>query len=134
MQYQQYYCIYGNDKLLNNNSIDKELRDILAEPVMLVNPQGGMTDWKHEDYEISVKIMFLMFLNTEYDDSFIKDSPISIEFFDQWWKLKVCSDQIYRDEIFEKADNIIINKIQLTGKELPDSFINDLKLRIKNKE
>lgn len=127
MLYQQYYFIEGNDNLLNNTDIEDEFRKVLAEPVILANDEGGKTFWKEEDYEISVKIMFLIFLKKNLDHSFINQSPISIDFFDQWWRVKRADTPIYSREILQNVEYSILEKIQLTGKELPDSFICRLK-------
>ncbi|HEY9060240.1 MAG TPA: hypothetical protein VIO64_07030 [Pseudobacteroides sp.] len=120
-------CYKSNHFITFKNIHFNKLKPRAAEPVILVNDEGGKTFWREEDYEISVKVMFLILLKKNFDHSFINQSPISIDFFDQWWRLKRADTPIHSREILENVQSSILEQIQLTGKDLPDSFISNLK-------
>jgi hypothetical protein len=74
---------------------DAVLREMLLQPVVLANTEGGKTDWTADDETEYVKLVFLASLH-EYntlvsDEGFAAafgTDVLSVELFDRWWSIR----------------------------------------------
>jgi hypothetical protein len=75
--------------------IDRDLADLLLEPKMLSNQEGGRSFWSHDDHAATMKLLFLaqvkeyepLSQDAEFERCF--GSPrLSTELFDHWWTIR----------------------------------------------
>ncbi len=74
---------------------DAVLLELLLEPRVLANREGGNTDWTAEDNTEYVKLVFLASLH-DYDTTVTDEGfaavfgtdVLSVEFFDRWWSIR----------------------------------------------
>src|SRR3954447_22434105 len=76
--------------------VEPDLADILLEPAVLVNPEGGRSVWMPQDHALTVKLVYLASLRQytplETDAGFeaaLGSTRISVGLFDRWWTLRL---------------------------------------------
>jgi hypothetical protein len=74
---------------------DPDFAEILTEPVLIRNREGGRSFWTTDDHAIKVKLLFLTRLReysplaSDEDAMRILESPrISVGLFDKWWVIR----------------------------------------------
>lgn len=126
MQAYGYYVIEGNSDLSENRDLEEDFRELLATPTAFINSEGGITVWKSEDHLILVKLLFLISLNQDYDHPFLHDAPISVDFFDTWWRIVRCEEVIDPQWIRDNIDEELKSRIVQTGNARVDSAIEEI--------
>ncbi len=109
--------------------VDGDLAEILLEPVMLENPEGGRTVWRGSDHALTVKLVFVASLRqyTPLDtdagfEAALGSRRISVELFDRWWTLRLLPGS-YRTEDLRQFLVKYLDRIEPTGNELVDDWL-----------
>jgi hypothetical protein len=109
--------------------VDPDLADILLEPLVLVNPEGGQSIWMPHDHALTVKLVYLASLRQytplESDAEFesaLGTSRMSVKLFDRWWLLRLLPG-LERTEDLRQFVAKHLDNIERTGNELVDSWL-----------
>jgi hypothetical protein len=109
--------------------VDSDLADILLEPVVLMNPEGGRSVWNSADHALTVKIVYLaslcQYTPLESDAGFesaFGSSRISLELFDRWWTLRLLPGSDRTETLWPFVVKNL-GSIEHTGNELVDSWL-----------
>jgi hypothetical protein len=109
--------------------VDPDLADILLEPVVLENPEGGRSIWNTADHALTVKIVYLASLRQytplESDcgfESALGSRRISLELFDRWWTLRLLPGSDRTEGLWPFLVKHL-GSVQRTGNELVDSWL-----------
>jgi len=109
--------------------VDPDLADILLEPVVLVNPEGGRSVWTSIDHALTVKLVYLASLRQytplESDAGFesaLGSPRISLELFDRWWTLRLLPGSDNTEGLRQFLARHF-NSVKRTGNELVDSWL-----------
>jgi hypothetical protein len=108
---------------------DPDLADILLEPVLISNEEGGRSAWQPEDHALQVKLLYLSrireYLPFASDDDarkWLGSDHVSGAAFDQWWTV--------RTPVLEGSDRELLEflkplkeKILPTGNSLVDEWV-----------
>jgi hypothetical protein len=76
-----------------------------------------------------VKLLFLIQLKTEYDEQFIQEAPLSLEFFDRWWTAETFHEVIDQQDILDNLDPKWSKQLVPTGRPLVDDMIQRIATR-----
>lgn len=129
MLYYAYYLIRPRAALLENSDLEPEFRELLSEPVIFRNPQGGRTAWMDSDYKLLVKLFFLAELRRQYSDSFLCASPHSSDFFDKYWLLEVIGESLDREDLADGLDKIDFQSVDCGNNKLVRSYFEQFPFR-----
>jgi hypothetical protein len=118
-----HYGIQGKPSLLGCSEIDQELAELLAEPFLLRSREGGRSIWRDADHLAKAKLLFLASLKGQYDDPFIRDAPLSVEFFDRWWSIQKYETLSDQQDVLDNLSPAVIHQLVPTGLPLVDDAI-----------
>lgn len=109
--------------------VEPDFAELLLEPVLLQNREGGVSDWNRESHCLQVKITFLSSLKQyepiETDESFAAvfgSAKLSVALFDCWWSIR----GFRVDDIVEHMQNWVKHSgrsIEPTGNPVTDQWI-----------
>jgi hypothetical protein len=109
--------------------VEPDLADILLEPVVLVNPEGGRSVWNSADHALTVKIVYLASLRQytplESDTGFeaaLGSPRISLDLFDRWWTLRLLPGSDRTESLWPFVVKHL-GSVERTGNELVDSWL-----------
>jgi hypothetical protein len=95
--YDAYYLVEPRLELAPQlyGKTDAEFAELLLEPSLIRNVEGGRTIWKNDNHAATVKLLFLARLR-EYDplsadsdaERLLGSSRINVATFDRWWTLR----------------------------------------------
>jgi hypothetical protein len=109
--------------------VDPDVADILLEPVVLVNPEGGRTIWTSADHALTVKLVYLASLRQytplDSDPGFetaLGSPRISLGLFDHWWTLRLLPGS-HNTESLRQYVAKHLESVERTGNELVDSWL-----------
>lgn len=127
MLFFRHYGICARPELRHAPGVDPEFADYLCDETLLIRiRQGGRTAWSHDDYLSKLKLLFLAKLKVEYEEPFVRDAPLSTEFFDQWWTAQPFDDVVEKQDILDNFDPSWATKAPSTGRSLVDSMLRRL--------
>jgi hypothetical protein len=127
-----YYLIEPRSELREHlhRRVDDALADILLEPIVLCNSEGGRTIWTEKDHAMTVKLTFLASLK-QYDpplgtdagfEHVLGSSLISIDLFDRWWTIR----RLMLDDSTKMLWPYLANnldRVKRTGNTLVDAWL-----------
>ena len=109
--------------------VDPDLTDILLEPDVLVNPEGGRSVWMPQDHALTVKLVYLASLRQytplESDAGFesaLGSPRISVGLFDRWWTLRLLPGSDSTESLLQFVAKHL-DSVERTGNELVDSWL-----------
>jgi len=109
--------------------VEPDLADILLEPAVLVNPEGGRSVWMPQDHALTVKLVYLASLRQytplETDAGFeaaLGSTRISVGLFDRWWTLRLLPGSDNTESLRQFVVKHL-GSVERTGNELVDSWL-----------
>jgi hypothetical protein len=131
MRHIKYYLIEPRPEAVTRfrDRGDPDLADILLEPVLISNEEGGRSAWEPGDHALRVKLLYLAtireyppFASDENVRKWLGSGHVSGGVFDQWWTV--------RTPVLEGSDRELLDflkpmkeKILPTGNSLVDEWV-----------
>ena len=131
MQHLKYYLIEPRPEAVAHfrNHGDRELAELLLEPILISNTEGDRSGWRLEDHALRVKLLFLArirewsFCASDEDARmWLGSDRVSCTVFDRWWTI--------RAPPLEGSDNDLAEylgpmkeRILPTGNSLVDAWV-----------
>ncbi|MFO0646941.1 MAG: hypothetical protein U0326_11940 [Polyangiales bacterium] len=131
MQVDTFYLIEPRPNLAHHliGRVETDMAELLLEPVLLQNREGGVSDWDRESQCLRVKITFLSSLRQyepiETDEAFAAvfgSAKLSVALFDCWWSIR----GFRVDDTVEHMQNWVSRcgrSIEPTGNPVTDRWI-----------
>src|SRR5260221_7313727 len=97
MRVETHYVIRPNNHLLElSTKWSQDLYTLLCRPKLWVKEEGGRTAWSAEEYTAQVKLLFLLWLKSNFADhgitgvaetvqTLLGEPPYNLSTFDKWW-------------------------------------------------
>jgi hypothetical protein len=120
------YLIRPNQNLLESDEVDESFLEILSEPVIFENSQGGITSWRQDDYFVLVKIFFLASLKNDYDHPFLLNLLLSEASFDKWWHIENIPEKITRREAIADWGDERLKELIPTSSALVNEYLTEM--------
>jgi hypothetical protein len=97
MRYTAFYLIEARPELSERLATlkDLDLKELLLDPEMLSNEEGGRSAWLGEDHTLTIKLLFLAQVK-EYEplssdavfEEVFGSHRFSAQLFDRWWTIR----------------------------------------------
>ena len=132
MQFEALYLIEPRPTLRDQlrGRVEEDFAELLLEPVLLSNKEGGCSSWRDEDHALTVKLIHLAqvreYTPVSNDGDFerVFGSPrLSVALFDRWWTIR----RLSRDDDTESMRPLLrqfLPHVDRTGNELVDLWLD----------
>jgi hypothetical protein len=127
MMFTRFYLIRARPTLADCSSIDPDFaKSLVNETAIFNSDEGGRSAFTAEDHLAKVKLLFLMYVKTSYDERYVDRIPLSVEFFDQWWTTEIIKDWVAQQEVLDQVARDVIDGVVPTGRPLVDAWFKRL--------
>jgi len=131
MQHIRYYLIEPRPDAVAHfrDRGDQDFAEILLEPILIRNTEGGRSAWRPEDHVLRVKLLYLARIR-EYSPCASDDAArkwfgcdrVSGEIFDRWWTIRAPELEGCDEELAYFLEPMK-EKILSTGNSLVDDWV-----------
>lgn len=132
MQFEALYLIKPRPTLRDQlrGRVEDDFAELLLEPVLLSNKEGGCSAWGDEDHALTIKLMHLAQVreytpvaNDEDFDRVFGSPCLSVGLFDRWWTIR----RLMRDDDTESMRPLLrqfLPIVHRTGNKLVDQWLD----------
>lgn len=137
MRYTAFYLIEARSELLERLATlkDPDLEDLLLDPEMLSNEEGGRSAWSDEDRTLTIKLLFLAQVR-EYEplssDAIFErvfGSPrLSAQLFDRWWTIRRLEQTDHAESLYPLLRQVL-HLVDRTDNDLVNEWLESVRAR-----
>jgi hypothetical protein len=110
---------------------DQDFAELLLEPILISNTEGGISAWRSEDNVLRVKLLYLATIRTQYDPCATDEDAcrwfgsdrVSSAVFDRWWTIRTPALEGSDDELAVSLEGMK-DRILPTGNGLVDAWVH----------
>ena len=131
MQHIKYYLIEPRPEAVAHfrNSGDQDFAEVLLEPILFSNTEGGKSAWRPEDHILRVKLLYLVRIrecspcaSDEDARKWLGSDRVSGTVFDRWWTIRAPPLEGSDSELAEFLGPMR-ERILPTGNSLVDAWV-----------
>lgn len=123
MQFDAYYLIAGRPALRTHPDLAPDFAELLCEPRLIRNAEGGRTIWRDENQTTLMKLLHLATLRKEYGAERFEWLPLTVASFDAWWTIERYDDAVAARDLWSDLDRDAFAGADETGDPLVDDFL-----------
>ncbi|SRR5258708_32129228 len=142
MRVETHYLIRPNNQLLElSTKWSQDVYSLLRHPLLWTKEEGGHTAWSVEEYSAQVKLLFLLWLKSNFVDhgttdvaeimqSLLGEPPYNLSTFDRWWIVERFAGQESFEAVQDSLNEQYFAAIGDTNMSRVDQWITNMTRKV----